>query len=484
MSSFLSLFNGTAPPLLILAIGVLTVIGLIVFVRLHAFVALLISALLVSLLAPGELAIKVSRVAEAFGTSAGKIGIVIALAAIIGECMMASGAADRIVQGFLALLGQKRSSFALAASGYTLGIPVFFDTVFYLLVPLARSLYRQTKRNYLLYLTAIAAGGAVTHTLVPPTPGPLLIASQLKVDLGLMILVGMAVALPATLSGLAYAAWADRTFSVPYRELPGGEAQPLDTNRLPPLWLAILPVLLPVLLISLNTVATTLANAGDKTLAWEAITPYTAVLGDPNLALLLSMVVAVWLFWRQRHASLREITSLMDKSLMSGGVIILITAAGGAFGAMLKQAQIGTAIQELFQDPQATQAGAASGLIYLLLGFGIASLLKIAQGSSTVAMITASGMLAAFLSLDDKQATVDQAIAQLGFHPVYLALAIGAGSKVVSWMNDSGFWIFAKMGGLTEVETLKSWTPCLAIMGLVAFAVTLGLALIFPLTGD
>ena len=163
----------TLDPLLILTIGIVIVLGMILALRVNAFLALLTAAIAVSLLAPGETADKIDRVAVAFGGAAKNIGIVIALAAVIGQCMMDSGAADRIIRGFLRLLGIKRSPWALLGSGYLLAIPVFFDTVFYLLVPLARSLYRKTGRNYLLSILAIAAGGAVTHTLVPPTPGPL-----------------------------------------------------------------------------------------------------------------------------------------------------------------------------------------------------------------------------------------------------------------------------------------------------------------------
>ena len=178
-------------PLVILLIGVVTVIAMIVILRVNAFLALITAAILVSLLSPGAVTEKISRVAEAFGTVVGSIGIVIALAAIIGKCMTDSGAADRIVRSFMRALGQKHSYWALTASGFVLAIPVFFDTVFYLLVPLARSLYRQTHKNYLLYVLAIIAGASITHTLVPPTPGPLFIAERFGVDMGLMILMGI-----------------------------------------------------------------------------------------------------------------------------------------------------------------------------------------------------------------------------------------------------------------------------------------------------
>src|SRR5919109_3282749 len=188
-------------PILILLAGMAAILGGIIVLRLNAFLALLGAAILVSLLAPGEPAVKIARVAEAFGRTAGSIGIVIALAAIVGTAMMESGAADRIVHAFVALLGEKRGGAALAASGYVLSIPVFFDTVFYLLVPLARSMYRRTGRSYVKYIMAICAGAGATHTLVPPTPGPLVVSAALGVDLGTMVLVGIVVALPAAAVG-------------------------------------------------------------------------------------------------------------------------------------------------------------------------------------------------------------------------------------------------------------------------------------------
>jgi GntP family gluconate:H+ symporter len=194
--------------------------------------------------------------------------------------------------------------------------------------------------------------------------------------------------------------------------------------------------------------------------------PYAKLIGDANLALMVSAGIAVVLFLRQRRPSRDETARLVETSLMSGGVIILITAAGGAFGAMLKAAEIGPAIQALFAG------GATSGITYLLLGFGVSAILKVAQGSSTVAMITVSAMFAAMIDTGEG----------LGFHVVYLALAIGSGSLIGSWMNDSGFWIFAKMGGLSELEALKTWTPLLCVLGGTAMVVTVVLALIVPLT--
>jgi GntP family gluconate:H+ symporter len=447
-------------PILILLLGMAAILGAIIVLRLNAFLALIIAAILVSLLAPGEAATKIPRVAEAFGRTAGNIGIVIALAAIIGKAMMESGAADRVVSAFLSVLGEKRAAHALQASGFVLAVPVFFDTVFYLLVPLARSMYTRTNRNYLRYLMAIAAGGVATHTLVPPTPGPLAVAGTLGVDIGMMLLIGLVVAVPASAVGLMFAGWVDRRMPVPFRrELLGMPDVDVSAARpLPGLAASFLPIVLPVLLISANTIASIATT--DETLLAVA-----SMVGNANLALLVAALIAMLVYRRQRTASAAQMAEMVETALMSGGVIILITAGGGAFGAMLQAAQIGPQIQALFAD------GGTSGLIFLLLSFAVASLMKIAQGSSTVAMITTAAMIAAML----------EGAEALSFHVVYLATAIASGSMVGSWMNDSGFWVFTKMGGLTEVEGLKSWTPLLAVVGGTAMLITVLLAIAMPM---
>jgi len=456
-------------PLLILGIGITIVIGMIVVLRINAFIALISAALIVSMLAPGPLAEKVSRVASEFGETAGKIGIVIALAVVIGKCMMDSGAADRIVRAFLSLLGEKRSATALMASGYVLAVPVFFDTVFYLLVPLARSMTRRTGKHYLKYALAIAAGGVITHSLVPPTPGPLLMAANLEIDVGVMIIVGALVALPAAFVGMLLAGWFDRRMNIPLRPIGTGEAEPepFDDSELPALSISLLPILLPVVLISAGTIVEALAKDAAEGSSLRQFADIVAVLGNVNFAMLLATAIAMWMLKTKRQLTLAGLGKVVEVSLMSGGIVILITAAGGAFGAMLKAAQVGLALGNLF----ANDGAEATGLMLLILGAVIASVMKIAQGSGTVAMITASSMVAAMIP----------STGSLGYHPVYLATAIGGGSMITSWMNDSGFWIFVKMTGLSEAEGLKSWTPLLAIMGLASVIVSLILAVVLPL---
>jgi H+/gluconate symporter-like permease len=194
----------------------------------------------------------------------------------------------------------------------------------------------------------------------------------------------------------------------------------------------------------------------------------TAVTGNANLAMLAATAVALYVLWRQRKPSRSELSKIVETSLMSGGVIILITSGGGAFGAMLKAAEIDIAIKGIFAGGGGGQLG---GVSVLLLGFFIAFLLKFAQGSSTVSMITTSSMMVGFVASPEA----------LGFHPVYLATAIGFGSQCGNWMNDSGFWIFAKMSGLTEVETLKTWTVTVSTLAFVGLGFSLLFAKVLPL---
>ncbi len=458
------------PPLVTLAIGVAVVLGLILIFRLNAFLALISAAIVVSLMAPGAAEEKISRVAASFGGVVGNIGIVIALAAIVGKCLMDSGAADRIVRAFLSLLGERRAAVALMGSGFVLSVPVFFDTVFYLLVPLARSLWIRTRKNYVLYVTAIGGGAAITHTLVPPTPGPLFMANELHVDLGVMILAGIGISLPAALVGLVFCHFVNRRYDLPMR--PFGdepEREPIPDEKLPPLSLSLLPVLLPVVLISANTVAGLFATEDAANLVGK-IRAVTSVVGDPNMALLISAVIAM-LLTRYQNTGLSQLTRGVETALMSGGVIILITAAGGAFGGMLREAGIQETIKGFFDTGPNGAEQEIAGLAVLVAAFVVAAVFKFAQGSSTTAMITTISIFAAFGLSGD----------QLGYHPVYVATATGGGSLVGVWMNDSGFWIFSRMSGLTELETIKVWTTLTAVLGTSTFLFTLIAAWLLPL---
>ncbi len=449
------------PPVLILVIAIAVVFLLIIRLKINAFIALIVAAMTVGILSPNvPLPEVMARVAEQFGIICGKIGIVIALAALIGQCLLESGAADKIVRVLVRFFGEKRASLSLLSSGYVLSVPVFFDTVFYLLVPLARAMRVRTGKNYLLFLMSICAGAVVTHSLVPPTPGPLAMAANLDLDLGTMILAGAIVALPTSFVGWLFSVWRDRNLEVPFRETPGmtlDELQELankDESELPSFLASMMPILLPVLFITSNTLVGAIAPDAP-------IGNITKFIGDPNFALLLSTGIALYLMAKYRKMSLTDLAKPVELGLSSGGLIILITAAGGSFGGMLVLAGVGQALGDM---------AAAYSIPMLLLSFLLSTVIKVAQGSGTVAMITTSAIMAPLVLGGN-----------LSFHPVYIACAIGAGSMVGSWMNDSGFWVYKQMAGLTEVEALKTWTPLLAICGVAAFVFTCLAALLLPL---
>ena len=449
-------------PLVILSIAVAVIFLLIIRLKINAFVALVTSAILIGVLSPqislGEV---MSEVGGRFGDVVGRIGVVIAMAAVIGQCLMASGAADRVTRGFVALLGEKHASLSLVISGYVLAVPVFSDTVFYLLIPLARAMsVRMGGKKFVLYALAIGAGGSATHVFVPPTPGPLAMAATLNLDLGAVILVGLLVAAPASFCGWLYSVHIDRKLNLPLREAPGLSLAELekiavrDDSELPPFWISMTPIILPVVLIASNTLAHSLSPGGP-------LTALTQFLGNPSFALLLSAGVSVWILARRKGLALAALAEPIEQAISSAGVIILITAGGGAFGGMLMLAGVGDAIGALSID---------WGVPMLLLGFLLAVLFKIAQGSGTVCMITSAAILAPMIEN-----------AALAYHPVYVLMAVGSGALVGVWMNDSGFWIYRTMTGLTEVESLKTKTACLAAMGLGGFAMTLFLSAVMPL---
>jgi GntP family gluconate:H+ symporter len=265
-----------------------------------------------------------------------------------------------------------------------------------------------------------------------------------------------------------FGAWADRRVAVTVpADIAVTGADVVPTESLPRLAWAVAPIVLPVALITMNTVVNALQLSDQASPFWLPYLRAVAVLGNPQMALLLSAAVAMLTYWRHCQPGAEKLSAAVGEALMAAGVIVLITCAGGAFGGALRSAELAPAIQVLAGE------SASGGLGLLLLAFVVAALIKFAQGSSTAAMIVTSAMLATMLD--------GGTLAGLAYHPVYLATAIGSGSLVGSWMNDSGFWIFAKMGGLSEMQTLQTWTPLLALMGVVSMLMTLLLAVLLPM---
>ncbi len=476
-------------PLLILLLGLITVVGLIVVLRWNPFLALLAAALLVSFLAPpaagteGDWAAQVARVGTALGEMAGKIMILITMGALIGQAMTSSGAADKIVQKIVRLFGTEHTPSALLSSGFLISIPVFYDATFYLLLPLARAVYRMTQKHYVLYLLAIGFGATLSHTLIPPTPGPLLVAKQMGISIGMMMLLSGMVGICTAPFALLIAKLLDKTMPTP--EIQDEEIRETlkpwksetqnvlsdeikNKRKLPSFLESILPILLPVVLIASASVVKALTENG--TIIWadsaQILRKVLYFAGDAQVALMISAFTALTILWKTQKLSLRAIEREMGLALHAAGMIILITSAGGAFGSMLRTCGVGERIQELMTSGN----GTLSGLGVLLLAFGTAAMIKTAQGSSTTAMITTAGIFS----------TLGLEAAALGFHPGYVAVAIGVGSCVTGWMNDSGFCIFASMSGMRETDVLKTWTVGLALMGCVGILVTMALSQLVP----
>lgn len=430
------------------------------------------------------------RFATGFGDTCRKIGILIAMASVIGTCLLESGAARRIVDATRSLVGEKNTPVAFAASGFVVGIPVFFDTVFYLLMPLARAMRVKTGGNYLLYVMSIVVGATMAHSLVPPTPGPLLVASEIEgVSVGHMIVGGLIVGMISVSAGFLYCLWANRVWTIPLRDADGKEisaqqiadeqkseqsgTSPADGQdaaenagdvAAPSVFVSLLPIALPVLFLAGKTFADSFKSTPPLWL--DAIRPVIDFVGDKNIALVIAAIVALaTLAWQRSRSGETGRFDGIQRALASGGVIILITAAGGAFGHVLRQCGVAESIQSRFPSTQ-------DGIVLLFLAFIVTAIVRFAQGSATVAMITGVSIVAPIATG-----------ITLPYHPVYLALAIGCGSKPLPWMNDSGFWIVGRMSGMTESETLKTFSVTLTIMGVVGFLVTLAGAKFLPLVG-
>ena len=490
-------------PLYILATGVAFIFFSIIKLKLHPFLVLILAAILTGLLTgdlPGQTTENVglfkSRVALndtpadtgndmllaikwtmlGFGNTAAGIGFVVALAAIIGVCMLSSGAADRVVRWLLGIFGEKRAGFVLLSSGFLLSIPVFFDTVFFLLIPLARALSLRTGKSYTLFVMAMAGAGAITHSMVPPTPGPLMIAEGLKLDMGIAMIAGLAAsALPAWLV-LVMAKRFDQKYNLPMREAAGASTSDLKAivdkkdSDLPNLFLSALPIALPVILISLVSVLKLVAAESVSGVVWFR---YLEFFGSPNIAMLLAAVIAVYTLAiqmiREKRPTegglMKTLAKALEDPLQTAGVIILITGAGGAFGGMIRLAGVGETIEALAKS---------YNISLILLAWGATAVVRIAQGSATVAMITGVGLMSAVIGDGSS----------LPYHPLYIYLAIGFGSITLSWMNDSGFWVVQRLSGFTEKEMLKTWSVMLTAISLAGFLQLMVMSKVLPMKAE
>ena len=474
--------------ILIILIGTAVVLFCIIKLKLHAVISLMLAALVTALLTSPELIYNYAihsgmseqqahalsilqigkRVAAAFGNTSAKVGILIALASVIGASLMRSGGAERIVRSLLKLFGAQNSALAILSASFLLTIPTFFETVFYLMVPIIKSLGIRNPKKFSIYLMVVIAGGVMAHSLVPPTPGPLYVAQAMGIDIGTMMIGGIIIGTITSLSGYVYALWANKKWQLPLRNTPDISLEDLKKNTekedkdLPKLWISVLPVLLPILLITGNTFAMLFSKGHEATLNLfqQILVKGFYVLGDPNVALAISAIIAMYLLW-SRLKDTKLFQKFIAEALTTGGVIILITSSGGAFGEMLQQTGIGIRIENMAANYQ---------IALIPMAFFITSVIRTAQGSATVAMVTTVGIMAGLSKGNG-----------LHFHPIYLALAIGCGSKVFAWMNDAAFWVITKMSGMEEKETIRHFSFLMVVMAFTGLFSLMILSKIFPL---
>ncbi len=447
-------------PLLIvvLAASVLFIVVTTARFKLHPFLALMAAAFLVGLCVRMPLSDLVTTINTGFGNMMRHIGLVIVVGTIIGVFLEKSGAALRMAETVLRVVGEKRPQMAMSIIGAIVSIPVFCDSGYVILSSLNKAIARRARVPMASMAVALATGLYSTHTLVPPTPGPIAVAGNIGAAnyLGLVIIIGLLVSLPAILAGYLWAVGVASRIVVPgeHDDCSGQEETSLPGD-LPAAWKAFAPIVVPVLLIGSGSL---ISATGYKGFGAEA----GLFLGAPVTALFVGLCFALLLLPRSCAGVLNAWTA---EGIRHAAPILLITGAGGAFGAVLSATPVAELIKGL------AQGGLFDGPFVLVIPFIIAACLKTAQGSTTAALVVTSSLIAPFLT-------------ELGVvTPVQLALmvmAIGAGGMVVSHANDSYFWVVAQFSGLAVKDAYKAMTPATLVQGITAFAFTL---LLYALLG-
>ncbi|MBM7578225.1 GntT/GntP/DsdX family permease [Jeotgalibacillus terrae] len=438
----------------ILAISLL--LFLVMKSKLQAFVALLISSLFIGIASGMELQEIIVSIEEGMGGTLGFIAVVVGLGAMFGEVLRVSGGAERLAHTLVNKFGEGKVQWALGLTGFIVAIPIFLDVALVILVPIIYSLAQKTKKSLLYFGMPLLAGLAVTHSFVPPTPGPIAVASVLNADLGWVILFGVLAGIPAmVLAGPVFGRYIGRKIHVTVPEyIVENEFnnKEYEEKELPSFLLVAVLILIPLFLIILNTVLGTVLSEGN------GVREFFTFIGHPFVALTISTLLTFYFLGTKRGYTKEEIQKIATKSLEPAGIIILITGAGGVFKQTLINSGVGDVLGNMMAE---------SSMPLIVLAFIIATFVRVAQGSATVAMITAAGLIAPVLEV------VDVSAPMLGL----LVISIASGSTVFSHVNDSGFWLVNRFFGLTEKETLQTWTVMETIIGFVGFGVVFGISL-------
>lgn len=437
-------------------IGIAVLLFLILKFKLHAFVSLLIAAILVGVLAGLEPAAIMDTIKQGMGNTLGFVATVIGLGAMFGAILEHSGSAKAIANYLLKKFGIDKAPAAMALAGFIVAIPVFFEVAFILLIPMIYALQKQTKRSLLIYALPLLAGLAVTHAFIPPTPGPIAVADIIGADLGWVILIGAIVGLPtAIIGGLFYGKYIGNKI---YVEAPFADHEEDSINEVlsPNISIIFSIIAIPIVLILFNT----FVSSGLLKIPNQTITMLIGLLGHPFSALIIANLIAWYVLGIRQGFSKQQLLDITIKSMGPAGMIILITGAGGVFKQVLVNTGAGEMIAKSLVDV---------GFPLLLFAFIVALLVRVIQGSATVAMITAAGLVAPLIT----------GIAFTPFELACIVISIASGATAISHVNDSGFWLVSQFLGITEKQTFKTWTVMTGILGFSGFIITVILNLIF-----
>ncbi|MEX5717025.1 GntP family permease [Geodermatophilus maliterrae] len=472
------------PLLLIAAAAVGVLLFLIMKLKLHAFLALVLISLLVALATRIPIEDVVTTLTSGFGTTLASVALLVGLGAMLGRLLEHSGGAQVLADSLIGRFGEKRAPLALGVAALLFGFPIFFDAGLVVFLPIVFTVARRLGGSLLTYGLPTAGAFAVMHAFVPPHPGPVAAAELIGADIGLVLVFGLLIGLPTWyLGGYLFGLWAGRRYDVAVPDImedeprtaddepdpsvegtspaiasPGGRGTETAIRPAPPRFGTVVGILLlPLVLIFLNTGLSTLATAGAVD-EGSFLVRAGQLVGATPVALLVTVLVAMVVLGIRRGESGAQVESIVNSALGPVCAIILITGAGGMFGGVLRASGIGTALADVLGD---------IGLPVIVAAFVISVLLRVAQGSATVALTTAAGLMAPVVEATDGLSSVDLAL---------IVIAIAGGATVLSHVNDSGFWLVSRFFQMDEKTTLKTWTVMETLLGTIGFVLALVLS--------
>lgn len=427
--------------LIALFIGIVLLILLILKTKVHPFLGLIIAAVVIGLVGGMEPSKVPGSIISGFGGTLGSIGIIIGFGVMMGQIFDKTGAAERMALTFIKLFGKKREHWAMALTGFIVSIPIFCDSGFVIVSPIAKAISKKTRRSIVAIAGPLALGLVVTHSLIPPTPGPLGVAGTFGVDVGQFILWGIVISIPMTIVATLYCQYlGKKIYQLPADSGDGWvrpetiedqvEADVLTPSRpLPSAFESFLPLLAPIVLILLNNILAAVGASG------TSVGKIITFLGTPIIAVGIGLLLAIFVLGRKLDR--KTVLSEMEAGIRSAGIIILVTGGGGALGQILKDSGTGNYVAELL---------ASTPIPIIVLPFIVATLVRFIQGSGTVAMVTAAGICAPILEA-------------AGANMMLGAFAACIGSLFFSYFNDSYFWVVNNLMGITDTkEQIRNWS--------------------------